>query len=72
MSGIANERPVDLIISVVPGTTYATPKGDERNGKVGSGKLGIINLFTKEGSPKKETLTSAFASTTTKQAILTP
>ena len=45
MSGIANERPVDLIFSVVPGTTYATPK----NGKVGSGKLSMINLFTKEG-----------------------
>ena len=42
-------RSVDLVVSVVPGTTYETPRGDLRNGKTKSGKFGQINLFTVKG-----------------------
>jgi len=45
--GIVRDRPVDLIVSVVPGTTYESAKGDLQNGK--NEKFGKINLYTDYG-----------------------
>jgi len=45
--GIVRDRPVDLIVTVVPGTTYESERAEIRNGK--NGKFGNINLYTKLG-----------------------
>jgi len=42
--GTVRDRPVQLHVSVVDGTTYESERADVRNGK--SGKFGQINLFT--------------------------
>ena len=41
--GVIRDKPVDMVVSVVPGTTYWSPKADLRNGMVG--EFGQINLF---------------------------
>jgi len=45
--GVVRDRPVDLVVSVVPGTTYFSEKAQARNGL--SGSFGQINLFTELG-----------------------
>jgi hypothetical protein len=44
--GFVRERSVDLVISVVEGTTYTSAKAEERNGKEDDSMFGQINLFT--------------------------
>jgi hypothetical protein len=45
--GVIRDRPVDLVVSVVPDTDYFSEKGSEKNGK--NGNFGNINLYTIEG-----------------------
>lgn len=47
--GFIDDRSIDLEVTVVPGTTYESKNADARNGKNGSGKMGVINLFTVRG-----------------------
>jgi len=45
--GFARGRKIDLVVSVVPGTTYSSKKADEDENKNGlNGEFGSINLFT--------------------------
>lgn len=45
--GVVRDQPVDLVVTVVPGTTYSTPnkKAKSLNGK-SSGSFGSINIMT--------------------------
>eukprot|EP00535_Pseudo-nitzschia_heimii_P001124 CAMPEP_0197173282 /NCGR_PEP_ID=MMETSP1423-20130617/280_1 /TAXON_ID=476441 /ORGANISM="Pseudo-nitzschia heimii, Strain UNC1101" /LENGTH=864 /DNA_ID=CAMNT_0042622077 /DNA_START=38 /DNA_END=2632 /DNA_ORIENTATION=- len=45
--GVVRDNPVDLVISVVPGTDYYSEKADSKNGLLG--EFGQINLFTELG-----------------------
>jgi len=45
--GVIRDKPVDLIVSVVPGTTYHSEKGANLNGK--DGMFGNINVYTVQG-----------------------
>jgi hypothetical protein len=45
--GIVRDNPVDLVVSVVPGTTYYSERADDKNGLLG--EFGQINLFTNLG-----------------------
>jgi len=45
--GYAGGREIDLVVSVVPGTTYSSIKADEDENKNGlNGEFGSINLYT--------------------------